>query len=172
MKYHQSKGHNKHPNSDLPRPEGSLTGQRLRGTAFALLAKREHSRQELKSKLLLYGACPVELEPLLAELTGNNYQSDERMAGMLVRANIRKGRGPARIQQELKKHHIDAELADEDLEEVNWLEQAMSLRMSKFGEALPTEQKEKARQVRFLQYRGFDLAICLKAIHQNDIEEE
>ena len=159
-------------NNDFSRPEGSLTGQRLRGTAFALLAKREHSRQELKSKLLLYGACPVELEPLLAELTGNNYQSDERMAGMLVRANIRKGRGPARIQQELKKHHIDAELADEDLEEVNWLEQAMSLRMSKFGEALPTEQKEKARQVRFLQYRGFDLAICLKAIHQNDIEEE
>ena len=159
-------------NNDFSRPEGSLTGQRLRGTAFALLAKREHSREELKNKLLLYGACPIELEPLLAELTGNNYQSDERMAGMLVRANMRKGRGPARIQQELKKHHIDVELAEDDLDDVNWLHQAMLLRMGKFGEALPTDQKEKARQVRFLQYRGFDLAICLKAIHQNDIEEE
>lgn len=159
-------------NNDFSRPEGSLKGQRLRGTAFALLAKREYSRQELKSKLLLYGACPIELEPLLAELTGNNYQSDERMAGMLVRANIRKGRGPARIQQDLKKHHIDAELAEDDLEEVNWLQQAIVLRMGKFGETLPTDQKEKARQVRFLQYRGFDLSICLKAIHQNEIEEQ
>lgn len=158
-------------NNDFSRPAGSLTGQRLRGTAFALLGKREYSRQELKNKLLLYGACPDELEPLLAELTGNNYQSDERMAGMVVRANIRKGRGPARIQQDLKKHHIEAELAEADLEEVNWLQQAIELRMGKFGEQLPTEQKEKARQVRFLQYRGFALDVCLKAIHQNTVDE-
>ena len=158
--------------NDFSRPPGSLTGQRLRGSAFAILAKREHSREELKNKLLLYGACPIELEPLLAELTGNDYQSDERMAGMLVRANIRKGRGPARIQQELKKHHIDAELAEDDLDEVNWQQQAISLRMGKFGETLPSEQKEKARQIRFLQYRGFDLDICLKAIRSNSIEDE
>lgn len=159
-------------NNDLPKPAGSLKGQRLRSTAFALLAKREHSRQELKSKLLLYGASPEELEPLLAELTGNDYQSDERMAGMLVRANMRKGRGPARIQQELKKHHIEAELAEEDIEQVNWLQQAIELRMRKFGEELPTEQKEKARQVRFLQYRGFDLDICFKAITRNSLDDE
>lgn len=159
-------------NNDLPKPAGSLKGQRLRSTAFALLAKREHSKQELKSKLLLYGASPEELEPLLAELTGNDYQSDERMAGMLVRANMRKGRGPARIQQELKKHHIEAELAEEDIEQVNWLQQAIELRMRKFGEELPTEQKEKARQVRFLQYRGFDLDICFKAITRNSLDDE
>lgn len=159
-------------NNDLPKPAGSLKGQRLRSTAFALLAKREHSRQELKSKLLLYGASPEELEPLLAELTGNDYQSDERMAGMLVRANMRKGRGPARIQQELKKHHIEAELAEEDIEQVNWLQQAMELRMRKFGEELPIEQKEKARQVRFLQYRGFNLDICFKAITKNSLDDE
>lgn len=157
---------------DFSRPTGSLTGQRLRGSAFAILAKREHSREELKNKLLLYGACPDELEPLLAELTGNDYQSDQRMAGMLVRANMRKGRGPARIQQELKKHHIDIELAEEDLEEVNWQQQAIQLRMGKFGEALPSEPKEKARQVRFLQYRGFDLDTCFKAISRNEIDEE
>ena len=157
---------------DFSRPTGSLTGQRLRGSAFAILAKREHSREELKNKLLLYGACPDELEPLLAELTGNDYQSDQRMAGMLVRANMRKGRGPARIQQELKKHHIDIELAEDDLEEVNWQQQAIQLRMGKFGEALPIEPKEKARQVRFLQYRGFDLDTCFKAISRNEIDEE
>lgn len=159
-------------NNELPKPAGSLKGQRLRSTAFALLAKREHSKQELKSKLILYGACPEELEPLLAELTGNDYQSDERMAGMVVRANMRKGRGPARIQQELKKHHIEAELAEADLDEINWLQQAMELRIRKFGEELPTEQKEKARQVRFLQYRGFNLDTCFKAITKNSLDDE
>lgn len=159
-------------NNDLPKPEGSLTGQRLRSTAFALLAKREHSRQELKSKLLSYGASPDELEPLLAELTGNNYQSDDRMAGMLVRASMRKGRGPGRIQQELKKHQIEAALAEADIDEIDWLQQAIELRKRKFGEELATEPKEKARQVRFLQYRGFGLEICFKAITQNYVQDE
>ncbi|RYD72411.1 MAG: regulatory protein RecX, partial [Sphingobacteriales bacterium] len=54
---------------------------------------------------------------------------------------------------------------------VNWLQQAIDLRMTKFGEQLPSEQKEKARQIRFLQYRGFALDICLKAIHQNTVDE-
>lgn len=150
---------------------GSLKGQRLRSTAFALLAKREHSQQELKDKLLQYGAAEEELEPLLIELTEGSYQSNERMAGMLVRSNLRKGRGPARIQQDLKKHHIDKELAEADLDDVNWLQQAIDLRTRKFGEELPIEQKEKARQIRFLQYRGFDLDVCLKAVRQNTIDE-
>lgn len=157
--------------NDLPRPVGSLKGQRLRSTAFALLAKREHSREELQNKLVLYGASMEELCPLLDELTSSNYQSDERMAGMLVRANMRKGRGPARIQQDLKKHHIDSELAEQDLDDVDWLQQAIELRTRKFGDELPTEQKEKARQVRFLQYRGFNLDICFKAVSQHSVDE-
>lgn len=156
---------------DFNNPRGSLTGQRLRSTAFALLAKREHSQQELKNKLIQYGADIDELQPLLDELTAGQYQSNERMAGMLVRANLRKGRGPARIQQDLKKHHIDAELAEQEIEHINWLQEAIDLRLRKFGEELPSDPKDKSRQVRFLQYRGFDLDICLKAIRENSVDE-
>ena len=46
----------------------------------------------------------------------------------------------------------------------DWLEQVVQLRIKKFGADLPTEAKEKARQFRFLQYRGFDLDICRQAL--------
>lgn len=145
---------------------------KLRSIAFALLAKREYSAQELKSKLLSFGGNATDIEPLVKELIASNYQSDERMAGMVVRSNLRKGRGPARIQQDLKKHHINQELAQENIQEVDWLQQAIELRMRKFGAEIPQEQKEKARQLRFLQYRGFDLDICFKAIaYQSGMDE-
>lgn len=142
----------------------SLSSAKLRSLAFALLARREYSAADLKSKLLEAGADGTELEVLMTELSHSHYQSDERMAGMLVRQNIRKGRGMARIQQDLKKHHLDPALAQEELREVNWLQQAIELRVKKFGQQLPADQKEKNRQVRFLQYRGFDLDVCFKAI--------
>lgn len=137
---------------------------KLRSLAFALLAKREYSAADLKEKLLAVGADAAEVELLLEELSHSHYQSDARMAGMLVRQNMRKGRGMARIQQDLKKHQIDPELAEHELQDINWLQQAIALRIKKFGRDLPGDPKEKNRQLRFLQYRGFDLDICFKAL--------
>mgnify|MGYP000125438032 CR=1 FL=1 len=146
---------------------------RLRSLAFALLARREWSRQALTEKLLETGASAEQVEPLVEELVESQYQSDERMAQMLVRANIRKGRGPARVQQDLKQHAVDRQLAESEIEQTNWLALAVELRQKKFGTILPTDRKEQARQVRFLQYRGFDLDICQRAIRCNadDAEE-
>ncbi len=137
---------------------------RLRSLAFALLARREWSRQALTEKLLESGAPADQVETLIAELVDSQYQSDERMAQMVVRANIRKGRGPARIQQDLKQHIIASNLAHSDIQDTNWLAIAVALRQKKFGTLLPLDPKEKARQVRFLQYRGFDIDICQRAI--------
>ena len=141
-----------------------LSPAKLRSLAFALLAKREYSAVDLKSRLLAAGAPAEALEQLMEELQHSHYQSDERMAGQLVRQNVRKGRGMARIQQDLKKHQIDPELAQQELQDINWLQQALELRLRKFGAALPHDAKEKNRQLRFLQYRGFDLDTCFKAI--------
>jgi regulatory protein len=149
-----------------------ISPAKLRSLAFALLAKREYSAQSLKSKLIAFGGNEADVDILVQELISGNYQSDERMAGMLVRSNMRKGRGPSRIQQDLKKHHIDRELAEDNIQQVNWLQQAIELRARKFGAEIPQDQKEKARQLRFLQYRGFDLDTCFKAIaYQSDMDE-
>ena len=142
----------------------ALSPAKLRSLAFALLAKREYSALNLKSKLLAAGADAEALELLMDELQHSHYQSDERMAGQLVRQNVRKGRGLARIQQDLKKHQIDPELAQQELQDIDWLQQAVELRIKKFGADLPQDSKDKNRQLRFLQYRGFALDVCFKAL--------
>lgn len=144
------------------------TGNTLRALSFALLAKKEYSKSDLKQKLLAYGADLIEVDALLEELAQQNYQSDERMAGMLLRSQIRQGRGPARIKQALKKHEIDPDLAQQEYDEIDWFKQAFDLKVKKFGTEVVKDPKQKAKQIRFLQYRGFSMDIIMKVINHEE----
>ncbi len=146
------------------------TGARLRQLAFAYLGRREYSKQMLIDKLTETGADVEDIQHLVNELADSCYQSDARMASMTVRSNLRRGRGQARIRQDLQKYSINPELAADELAATDWLQQAVQLRIKKFGVDLPTEAKEKARQFRFLQYRGFELDVCRQAIAWQDDE--
>ncbi|MDE2421343.1 MAG: regulatory protein RecX [Gammaproteobacteria bacterium] len=158
-----------HASTNSPKPHP--TGAKLRGIAFAMLGRREHSEQEFKQKLLDLDADPDEVAALIKEFKTSQYQSDQRMAEMIVRANVRKGRGPARVKQTLRERSVDLELAQENLADTDWLTLARTLRVKKFGTELPTDPKEKARQLRFLQYRGFDMQTCIQAISSNQLEQ-
>lgn len=155
----------KYPYSQSTKP--IPTGNRLRALAFACLAKREYSKHDLTQKLLQYGADAQEVAQLVNELEQENYQSDTRMAGMLVRQQIRQGRGLQRIRQALKKHEIAPELAESELSDVDWFQEALQLKIKKFGIDIATEPKEQARQIRFLQYRGFSMDVIMKVIRYN-----
>lgn len=150
-----------------------LSPEKIRGIAFAMLARREHSQKEMRTKLISYGADKADVDALLSELSERNYQSDERMGGVLFRESLRKGQGKRRLQHTLKKHNISQDMLEEELAEVNWLAEAVKLRCKRFGDDVPTEQKQKARQLRFLQYRGFDADVCYKAIKHtlNDLDD-
>ena len=141
-----------------------LTGSRLRSYAFALLTKREYSKAELLAKLGLHAADLQEVEHLVEELSENHYQSDQRVAELIVNSQIRRGKGPNRIKQALKDKQIDMLLIAEDLQEMDWAEQAYQLKVKKFGTAVAPDMKIKAKQIRFLQYRGFDMEAIMKAI--------
>ena len=156
----------------------------MRWLAFYYLSNRELSRYELRQKLLAKDCDPVAVDALIEEFADKGYQSDERCAAMLIRESIRKGRGKIHIRQALKSAHItlpdslDAlieqaridsltdgtALADDDGEEVDWLRLAVEARTRKYGDSIPTTPKEKARQLRFLQYRGFEMGVCLDAL--------
>ena len=156
----------------------------MRWLAFYYLSNRELSRYELRQKLLTKDCDPVAVDALIEEFADKGYQSDERCAAMLIRESIRKGRGKIHIRQALKSAHItlpdslDAlieqaridsltdgtALADDDGEEVDWLRLAVEARTRKYGDSIPTTPKEKARQLRFLQYRGFEMGVCLDAL--------
>lgn len=86
-------------------------------------------------------------------------------------SQLRKGKGLQRIKQALKAKQLDTELITEELSEVDWLDQAYQLKIKKFGMEVETDPKLKARQIRFLQYRGFDMGIIMKAIARTSDEE-
>ncbi|AZN68877.1 regulatory protein RecX [Acinetobacter haemolyticus] len=149
----------------------TLTGQRLRSYAFALLTRRDYSQAELTEKLNQYAIDPNEVAILVTELAEKNYQSDQRVAALTLSSQIRKGKGLQRIKQALKAKQLDAELIAEELEEVDWLDQAYQLKVKKFGKDVTKDPKLKAKQIRFLQYRGFDMGVILKAIARTSEEE-
>ena len=75
-----------------------------------------------------------------------------------MQSRINQGKGPVRIRQELGERDLDAGLIDVVLDDVaaDWYALARQIREKKFGPGLPRDFKEKARQMRFLQYRGFE----------------
>ncbi|UTO18320.1 recombination regulator RecX [Acinetobacter sp. Z1] len=157
-------------NSDKTEKPKTLTGSRLRSYAFALLTRRDYSQVELITKLNQYAVNPEEVTKLVEELAEQNYQSDQRVAELTLASQIRKGKGLQRIKQTLKAKHLDAELITQELEEVDWLQQAYQLKIKKFGEEVTKDQKIKAKQIRFLQYRGFDMDVIMKVIARTSEE--
>ncbi|WP_201583781.1 regulatory protein RecX [Psychrobacter sp. HII-4] len=160
---------------------------RLRWLAFYYLSRREYGKAELKQKLLDKEQDPDKIDALLDEFEKKGYQSDYRTTLMLIRENIRKGRGRGRIKQAFYQKKIAMpdnideliDMANAESEEfsefvedgdnnlvegVDWLKLAVTARTKKYGNTLPREPKDKARQLRFLQYRGFKSDICFAAL--------
>jgi regulatory protein len=122
-----------------------------------LLARREHLLQELQLKLSRRFADSGAISDALQRLREEGLQSDERFCEGYVHQRSGRGYGPERIRMELRKKGAAAELAELALDacEVDWLALARNTRCSKFGREIPTDFREKSRQLRFLQYRGF-----------------
>ena len=127
----------------------------LRERALRLLARREHSRAELAKKLQVHSRPGDDLEALLDDLSRRKLLSDERYAESRAHALSRKF-GAARIAHELRARGLDKDLADEASKpaRVTELERAREVWRRKFRSA-PRTREERARQMRFLQSRGF-----------------
>jgi regulatory protein len=125
--------------------------------AVACLARREHSSHELRKKLEKAGIDTVVVAEVVGELQRQGLVSDERFAEAFVRYRSGKGFGPQRIEMELNERGVDRALISLALEgsECNWTRLAGDVRGKKFGTGQPADYKERARQARFLQYRGF-----------------
>jgi len=127
----------------------------LRERALRLLARREHSRIELVRKLQAHDPPEGELEALLEELSRRKLLSDERYAESRAHALSRKF-GAARIAQELRAKGVDKELAEDAATAARSteVERARIVWLRKFRKP-PESREERARQMRFLQSRGF-----------------
>ena len=126
-------------------------------SALGMLARREHSAEEIRRKLQQkFPELPeIEIEETLARLQEAGLQSDQRFAEAWLRSQIAKGRGLTRIKMESRGKGIDQELVTAITEaEVDWFELAADVANRRFSFA-PVDDKGKAKVFRFLQYRGF-----------------
>jgi regulatory protein len=138
--------------------------------ALSLLSHREHSKKELATKLKTRGHEEKEVSATIERLEEINYLNDERFAEIFVRSRLSKPLGASRIQQELIQKGINSELAKTAISEADadWFELAKQLKERRFGEKISTDFKEKAKQSRYLQYRGFDFEQIKYAISPQD----
>jgi regulatory protein len=126
--------------------------------AVRLLARREHGVEELRRKLLNKGHPAEAVDRALAKLQGKHLLSDERYASTLVRHQARRGQGPVRIRAQLRQQGLKEEVIQDNFgaAQPNWTQLACEARRRKFGNSLPKTAAERAKQARFLQYRGFN----------------
>ena len=140
-----------------PRPEGRGSGPSLHTRAMRFLARREHSREELRRKLAPNVAEGEDLEAVLEDLAVRGWLSDARFAEHTARAKARRF-GPLKLVHYLKSRGVDAGAIAAGVRAAG--EQGapqMEIVWKSRFKAAPADEREKARQVRFLQGRGFAL---------------
>jgi len=140
----------------------------LRSKALYLLARREHSRFELFTKLKKYNADEQEINALLDELTSKNLLSDLRFVESYSRMRIQAGRGQLLILKELETRGINQTTAKDILKSlnINWLQILHKAWERKFDN-LPQDYQEYAKQMRFLLSRGFSYSEINQLIKNN-----
>jgi len=122
-----------------------------------LLANREHSRAELRRKLCAKSYDDEIVAQVLDDLAQRHLLSDDRFTEQYLSSRQKRGFGPARIKGELRERGVKGELISAYLHEQDesWMETLRLTHDKKFGVEPPDDIKEKARRVRFLEYRGF-----------------
>lgn len=129
-----------------------------------MLARREYARAELEHRLIARGAKPDEVRLLLAQLVEEGYLSDARYAEAAL-ARGRASFGCRRIVDALKAKGVTAGSIEAALKQAPLDDEATlrALWERRFGHA-PADPRDKARQVRFLQARGFALSSILRLL--------
>ena len=139
------------------KPEQETDPVYARKTAMDYLARREHSKRELTRKLNSRGFDAEIVEATVATLIADNLLSDSRFAEAFVHSRFQRGSGPQKIHAELRERGVEDGLISACVEafDEQWRARIREVREKKFGAGLPPDFKERSRQMRFLQQRGF-----------------
>ena len=136
----------------------------LKAQAVRLLARREYARDDLEQRLIAKGAARDEVVVVLDELSSQGLLSNERFAHALV-AQKSGSYSRRSIRGELKRKGVSGEAIEGALGDAPVEDEAamLALWQRRFG-APPANDREKARQIRFLQSRGFELSAIFKML--------
>ncbi len=123
---------------------------------MALVARREYSTAEAKAALVKKGYDAEVASATVLELCEERLFDDVRYAEAVVRMLTNRGQGPQRVRHALQEAGIPPEAVAAALEAgPDWKLLAADVRRRRFGVHVPKDWPGRARQMRFLQYRGF-----------------
>jgi regulatory protein len=151
-----------------------------RAYCIFLLSRRDYSASELRKKMKGRGYLEEAIASVVDDLLASNTINDRRYGTNVVAYRARRGQGPVRIRNELRKAGVAAEDVEaavagetEGQAEGNapdFVKRAREVRTRKFGPEIPKDRKERAKQARFLQYRGFSND-HIRAALEGDLED-
>jgi regulatory protein len=129
----------------------------VRTAALACLARRDFGKAELGERLRSRGYPSGLVDAVVEGLAAEQLLSDERFLEQFVAMHAARGHGPLRVRAELRERGIEPPEIEAALEQspADWVELARKARQRKFGAAIPEGFRERAKQARFLHYRGF-----------------
>lgn len=159
----------------------------LKARAIGLLAQREHSRIELRRKLLSIErrsratmaaadvgeessdeaaeAGEAAVEALLDALAAEGYLDEARFVES--RLHVRSQRfGAQRIEQELARHGLKLDAEQQAVLRTTEMERAREVWLKRFGPEPAREVAEQARQTRFLLARGFSPELVRRLLRE------
>jgi regulatory protein len=130
--------------------------KRIHMAAVALLGRRDFCSGELRQKLAAAGYDRDLVAEAVDELIAGKIVNDARYAENYVTYQAARGQGPVRIAADLKALDLPSDVIQMALEAgPDWRQRAREVRIRRFGLAEPESWAQKAKQGRFLQYRGF-----------------
>ncbi len=139
-----------------PTPEQAADPGRARTLALGLLARRDFAAGELREALQKRGCLPEVAQELVRELAEEGLLNESRYAENYVSWHASRGQGPLRIAADLRRQGVPESLITASIAaREDWVQLAAKVCRTKFGGRAPKSWPEKARQMRFLQYRGF-----------------
>jgi regulatory protein len=131
-----------------------------------LLARREHSPRELRTKLADRGYAADEVDTTLAALEGEGLLSATRYLEAFIASHARRGHGPVRIRTELERQGIGRDDIQQALQAagIDFAALARDACQRRFGTGGPRDFADRAKRLRFLQYRGFSAEEARRAV--------
>ncbi|CUA84566.1 regulatory protein RecX [Pseudidiomarina woesei] len=154
--------------TDEQSDDRSNDAQQAEEVLVRLMARREHSAQELRQKLKQRGFDHNVVELVLEKAQQQGWQSDQRFAQVWVRTCIARGDGARKINAQAQQKGLSSELIQQALaaEQPNWSDACFERLLRKFGEQPPQDQKQRDKIMRHLLQRGFSFDEIKRALER------
>ena len=137
------------------------------------MARREYSTGEATAALVRKGYDAAIVAATVAELQEEHLLDDVRYAEAVVRMLTGRGQGPQRVRHALNAAGLSPDAVAAALDTApDWMLLAADVRRRKFGTRIPKDWPGRARQMRFLQYRGFSKDHIASALAETSIDDD